>query len=142
MCTDLQLANHPTPTPLSGRLAPVAYMFSKKAKIVLRLSPGSDPDGFLEKAIASGIEEVDEKEEGVSEILAAPHMLSELTQLFTSAPYSHELIASEFTYVAHEKLESEELEDESRKRIQALIEKFLDDEDCVLVHTNMPTRVR
>jgi len=64
-------------------------------------------------------------------------MLSELTQTFTSTPHSHELVASEFTYVANEKLQPDELEEESQKRIQSLVGKLLDDDDCVLVHTNM-----
>jgi len=50
-----------------ARLAPVAYLFSKKARIVLRLGPGSDIEEFLDNAISCGVEEVDEKEDGTLE---------------------------------------------------------------------------
>lgn len=77
------------------------------------------------------------RSERLSKISAPPQLLSELTQMFIATPSSHELVASEFTYVANERLRSEDLEEESRERIQMLIKNLLEDEDCVLVHTNI-----
>jgi hypothetical protein len=62
-------------------------------------------------------------------ILAPPPMLSILTKLFAEAPQAHELVTSEVIYVANEKLQNDDIGDETRNRVQTLIGRLLMDEE-------------
>lgn len=61
-------------------MAPVAFMFTKKARILLRLSSGSQLDEFFDVALANGVEEMEEKNDGTLEVSAmAEEIISRLT---------------------------------------------------------------
>jgi len=122
---------------IGARVAPVAFMFTKKARILLRLSTSSQLDEFLDIALANGVEDVEEINDGTVEIIAPTQLLAELTRIFTGSPQSHELIASEFTYLPNEKLNAIDLDIESRQRAQTLVKSLLEDEDCVSVYSNL-----
>ncbi|KZS89881.1 YebC-like protein [Sistotremastrum niveocremeum HHB9708] len=116
-----------------ARLAPVAFMFQKKAQIRLTLQDPSSFDEVWEAGLNGGAEDVEKLETGEVEIVAPPNLLAKLTTELTTPPHSHELVASELVYVPASRDLVEELGTEEQKSLDDLVEELEEDEDCVRV---------